>query len=320
MANIAIPRDAYLRAGHHALASQTSRHELALVALPYRTEDIAGRRRLAEQAEVEHERASGAVPATIPPRSLRLPLLVVEGEWEEAERLTLAGSAETQGHSAYRTRALGYLATLARLRGDAERARWAVREELPASGATEPGTIWPFEFTTASQRVAAALALDTGDLPTAKEWLDAHDRWLAWSGSLLGLSEGHTLWAQYHRQAGDTERTHEHAERAHAHASEPRQPLALLAARRLLGELDTEAGRFDNAEKHLDASLALADACAAPYERALTLLAIAELRAATSETDAARMLVDTVVAICGPLGARPTLARAERLAVRLKRA
>jgi hypothetical protein len=65
------------------------------------------------------------------------------------------------------------------------------------------------------------------------------------------------------------------------------------------------------------ASLALADACAAPYERALTLLAMAELRAATGEIAATRTLLDAVQAICEPLGAKPALARAETLAVRL---
>ena len=37
-----------------------------------------------------------------------------------------------------------------------------------------------------------------------------------------------------------------------AHATEPRQPLALLAAHRLLGELDTDAGRYADAATHLD--------------------------------------------------------------------
>ena len=68
-----------------------------------------------------------------------------------------------------------------------------------------------------------------------------------------------------------------------AHAAAPRQPLALLAAHRLLGELDTAAGGTPRRAAHLDAALALADACAAPYERALTLLALAELRAAEGQ-------------------------------------
>jgi tetratricopeptide (TPR) repeat protein len=108
-----------------------------------------------------------------------------------------------------------------------------------------------------------------------------------------------------------------HAERALAHATEPRQPLALLAAHRLLGELDTDAGRYDDAARHLGASLDLADACQAPYERALTLLAMAELKAATGEPETATTLLGEVRAIYEPLGAKPALARAEALTARI---
>ena len=104
------------------------------------------------------------------------------------------------------------------------------------------------------------------------------------------------------------------------HATEPRQPLALLAAHRLLGELDTDAGRFDGARGHLAASLALADACAAPYERALTLLALAECHAATESRADASSLLAEVYAICTPLGAKPTLVRADALTARLSAA
>jgi tetratricopeptide (TPR) repeat protein len=174
-----------------------------------------------------------------------------------------------------------------------------------------------FEITIACQRLAIALCLDANDLATAKQWLVAHDRWLAWSGVVLGQSEGQALWAHCHRQVGDVEQAREHAERALAHATEPRQPLALIAAHRLVGELDTDAGRYEDAETHLDASLALADACAAPYERALALLAMAALRAATDTADVARTLLDQVRAICEPLGAKLALARAATLAATL---
>src|SRR5205823_4890665 len=86
---------------------------------------------------------------------------------------------------------------------------------------------------------------------------------------------------------------------------------------RLLGELDTDAHRFDCAQIHFDASLALADACAAPYERALILLALAHLRAATNQRADAISSLDEVRAICEPLGAKPALARADALAARL---
>ncbi len=167
------------------------------------------------------------------------------------------------------------------------------------------------------QHLAALLALDAGDLPTARAWLDAHDHWLAWAGAVLGQVEGQLGWAAYHRAAGDASAAQRHAEAALAHATEPRQPLVLLAARRMLGELATEAGHPTEAAAHLDAALVLAEACAAPYERALTLLALAELRAATGERDELARLLGEARAILEPLEARPTLARADALAARL---
>ncbi|MDQ3549854.1 MAG: response regulator transcription factor [Chloroflexota bacterium] len=100
-------------------------------------------------------------------------------------------------------------------------------------------------------------------------------------------------------------------------AGDPAQPVALLAAHRFVGQLDIEAGGYADAEQHLQEALALADACAAPFERALTLLALAELQAATGAIDEARALVDQARDICIPLGAKPTLVRAEALAARL---
>jgi ATP/maltotriose-dependent transcriptional regulator MalT len=309
--------DAFLSAGNHFLAAWTLLRELAVVALPYHAEDIARQRGLAQRAEGEWVRASGAVPPSIPPRFVRLPLLVLEGEWEEAEQLAGTASAEGRGHVAFRATALGHLAVLARLRGDAERARWAVREVLPAGSATVPGTVAFWDVATALQREAATLALDAGDPGTAQAWLTAHDRWLTWSGAVLGQSEGQALWAQYWRATGETAQARACAGQALTHASAPRQPLALLAAHRLYGELDTQAGRYDAAADHFDASLTLADACHAPYERALTLLALAGLRAAMDAGDAALRLLDAVDVICEPLGARPMLARADALRLSL---
>jgi DNA-binding CsgD family transcriptional regulator len=152
-----------------------------------------------------------------------------------------------------------------------------------------------------------------GDLTTARAWLEAHDRWLAWSGAVLGRSEGQVLWGQYYRAMGDPERAVRHAREAQAQATQPRQPLALLAAHRLLGELDTTAGRFTDAAAHLTTALAWAERCAAPYERALTLLAMAALHAATNQDTDARTILNEVRAICVPLDARPAIARADAL-------
>jgi len=81
--------------------------------------------------------------------------------------------------------------------------------------------------------------------------------------------------------------------------------------------LDTEASEFTDAEEHLRQSLALADACAAPVERALTLLELAALHAAEGRTDDAHRLLAEVRALCEPLEAKPTLARVDALEQRL---
>jgi ATP/maltotriose-dependent transcriptional regulator MalT len=97
----------------------------------------------------------------------------------------------------------------------------------------------------------------------------------------------------------------------------PDQPLVWLALHRLLGEIETAAGAYGAAEGHLAAALELSVACEAPFERALTLLTLAELRAATGNASEAAAMLEEVRLICVPLGAAPALAQAEALAARL---
>jgi DNA-binding CsgD family transcriptional regulator len=205
---------------------------------------------------------------------------------------------------------------LDREQGEVQRARVLIADVFPAGPDTTPGRS-NYLGSMLVQRLAIALALDAGDLAAARRWLAAHDTWLTWAGAVLGQSEGQALWARYHRQAGDLVQAHEHAERALAHATAPRQPLALLTAHRLLGELATAAGQHAEAQTHLSEALALADACAAPYERALTLLALAELHAASGAREQATVAVAEARTLLLPLEARPALARADALAARL---
>lgn len=282
---------------------------LTVVGLTYFASDGTTLERIAEQGVRAWERARDAEKQVQPAAMGRLPLLFVTGRWDE---IAAMGPALDTSNSSFEALIVNVLAPFARMRGDAAVAERYVREILPQGPATEPGGAL-FFVAQQMQRLAAALALDTGDLEMARRWLDAHDRWLDWSGAALNRAEGALLWARYHRQTGDPAGAYLHAERALVHASDPRQPLVLLAAHRTLGELDTDGGLYEEADAHLRAALSLAEACAAPYERALTLLALATLRAATGDTDAARTLSMEARAICVSLGARPTLAHVENL-------
>jgi DNA-binding CsgD family transcriptional regulator len=297
--------------GNYTIGS-TIAMELLTVWLPYYADQPDELTQLANESEDAYRRLVSASYD----RLAHLPLLALAGRWAEAREGAETALQRAWGQRAFRGVAVVVLSNLNRAQGEMD-AAWAhIRAMLPSGPQTPAGVLMWF-IGPPLLRVATSLALDAGDLPTAKGWLEAHDRWLTWSGAVLGQSEGQGLWAHYHRQSGNKAEAYEHARRAFAHATEPRQPLALLAAHRLLGELATDAGRFDDAARHLDESLAVADACAAPYERALTLLAMAELSLAMGKSTEAATLLDEMRAICTPLGAQPALACADALAVRL---
>ncbi|HET7034567.1 MAG TPA: LuxR C-terminal-related transcriptional regulator, partial [Thermomicrobiaceae bacterium] len=316
-----VARQTFQRAGsayrtieHHAMVEGTAQAELQFVQLPYYPLELESRRRLiAAAVAARQQQGATGVDVSTPWAPMSLPLLVIEGGWAEARAVATSAFGERDW---YRIVIGAWLAVLARDQGDITLAKQLVTELAPDGPRTEPGNtlIWGM---LRLQRLAAQLALDAQDLPGAHAWLEAHDRWLAWSGAVLGRAEGALAWAEYHHAGGDLARARRQAEEALAHASDPLQPLALLTIHRFLGQLDTEARQFDAAEEQFQRSLHLADACAAPFERALTLLALAELRTARGQTGEARALLDEVRTICTPLEARPTLARAEALAARL---
>jgi transcriptional regulator with XRE-family HTH domain/tetratricopeptide (TPR) repeat protein len=300
--------------GQHGMVVFCVTNYLSLLTWPYRTTQLAERERLAVEVTAAWSRGQAAISAGLSPRFGEAVSLFLTGQWVEVRRLidTIDPGLARLG----RERLTSVLGPILCNQGEYDSAWALVREVVPDGPATEPGGS-AFDTASQFQRLAAELSLDEGDLEDARAWLDAHDRWLHWSGAVRGRAEGQLLWARYHLAAGDPAAARARAEESLAHAGEPRQPLALLAAQRVLGQLDTGAGRHADAERRLSESLALADACAAPFERALTLLALAELRASTGQDDAARSLLAEVRCICEPLGAAPTLARVEALAAQL---
>jgi DNA-binding CsgD family transcriptional regulator len=289
-----------------------TRFELLMVVLPYQADRPTERTRLAAEAATAWEEVRRTTISVPYPSQADLLVAIVDGRWAEARQLAEGGLLGMSGHV---QGALAALGLLDRLQGNPAAAWGRVDTLLPAGPATAPGECF-FIHGITMLALAAELALDAAD-PAASTWIAAHQRWLDWSGAVLWRSDQHRLLARHARQTGDLAAAREQAKTALAIASAPRQPLALLAARHVLGELDVADGQYARAQEHLDAALALADACAAPYERALTLLAVAELRAAEGRRDAAGTALAEACALLEPLVARLALARAAALAAHL---
>ncbi len=294
-------------AGHYYVVNGLWDRLLCEVVLQYQADQLAEREQITRHFEAAVERAREYLGDTLPPRTPRLPLLAIEGPWDEVPELGRGAITGIVIGGSY------FAAGVAVAQGDRAAMQSLMDMWLHTGVDTPPGSV-RYRPATYMQRFAAAQALNEGDLPTARRWLETYDRWLAWNGTALGRSEGEALWAMYHRAAGDPTAAERHARHSLILASDPRQPLALLVAHRVLGELATDAALFDRAQTHLAAALALADACRAHYERALILLDLASLRLATRDTTAAALLGEAR-AICTRLDAMPALARIDALAV-----
>lgn len=295
---------------HHALVAFARLNELADVLLPYDAAHPTVRRQLAGEAEAALDRTGGALRPGVSPRLAWLGCLVCDGRWAEADRIL--DDLPAPGNAFLRREITAARATLARHRGKPDGAWAEIRALLPAGPRTEPGDLIHQEGLFL-HRLAADLCLDAGELVDARAWLDAHDRWLAWNGGVLGRAAGQLAWARFNLVSGDVAGTRVAATRALELATAPDQLLVQLAAHRLLGEIAAATKSYKAAEDHLAAALSLATACDVPFERALTLLALAELRLATERTGEAEQLLKDVRGACEPLGAKPTLARVDAL-------
>jgi DNA-binding CsgD family transcriptional regulator len=240
---------------------------------------------------------------------------VLDGRWQEADRI-LQDLADP-GNAFLRREITAADASLAYHRGDVPRVRAAILGLLADGPATEPGDLFHQEGLFL-QRLAANLCLDGKDFAGARAWLEAHDRWLAWSSSVLGSADGKVIWARYHWLCGNATTARPMAEAALTLATMPDQPLVCLAAHRLLGEMETATENYADAEKHLTVAHELGVRCAAPYEQALTLLDFVELRLASGSVDEVVSFVEEARTICEPLGAVPTLNRINILQARLR--
>jgi ATP/maltotriose-dependent transcriptional regulator MalT len=293
------------------MAGSTAFTELITTILEYETDNLTERERIAVEGEQAWTRARGA-QGIWSPGLIRLPLLVLEGEWSTA-RQQLRETLQLPLIMSRKFHLSSLLAQIARRQGDTAVAWKLVAEVLRDGPATAPGNAH-FVAGLKMLNIAASLSIDAGELNPARGWLETADRWLDWSGSVLGRADHLMLWATLERAAGDLAQSRVTAARAFETGSRPRQPLALVRVHRLLGELATESGEWGEAGEHLDTSLQLAVACKAPYEQALTISALARLRQAERRRDEAIQLLEAVRAICTRLSAKPALERIDALA------
>jgi DNA-binding CsgD family transcriptional regulator/tetratricopeptide (TPR) repeat protein len=300
-------REMYNRIDHHAVIGFSLLTELQDVVLPYCADRIEERQRMAAAAEAALSRAGGAFPSDRYALRARLMLHYFAGRWDEA--IAIAEVTPEPANYVLRRAVTHALAPIWFHQGDDERLRDHIHALLPQGPSAEPGGIVYLDGLLL-QRLAAELAIYQGDMAAAAAWLAANDRWLSWNGSVLGQAENRITWASYYRAMGDLRRALGCAETAVERATNPRQPLALIAALRMRGQLNLEAGIIDAAADDLTAALSLADACAAPFERALTLLVVAELHQATNNAPQATADLEEVRLICTPLRARRALAQA----------
>jgi DNA-binding CsgD family transcriptional regulator len=287
--------------------------EYVFVQIPYETDQIDQRRRLARLVQTLWNHETSMEPDSSLEDVVWAIDSVLTGDWTKA----VAGLDHHMEHSVHSITPIHtWRLMVAMYCGDREMVWSEIRHVMPHGPATEFGDHRYF-ILDPLVRLAVEQALSEGDLEVGRAWLETFDRLLNWSGAVLGKAEGVLLWARYHHVAGDVIQARQHAEQALAHASNPRQPLTLISVHRFLGRLDTDAMHFVEAEKHFEASLILACACQTPFERALTLIELADLRLAQRRIDEAASLLDEVQSICEPLEAKPTLARTDALRQRL---
>jgi DNA-binding CsgD family transcriptional regulator/tetratricopeptide (TPR) repeat protein len=304
-------RTIYRTLDHHGIIALAYLSELRYVTLVYETDQPDRRRFVADEAVAAISQAGGAMPPGFLPNVVRMPCYLLDGAWDEAERV----SAELQesGNEFFCRSLSEAVAAISVYRGDYATAWNEIATFLPDGPDQKFGSRL-FQETLFLQRLAAELAIEEGNLEVARSWLSAHDCWLKMSNAVRGLAEGKLAWALFHRASGDIDLAIAAAHEALSLASGPRQPLTMLRANRLIGELEAARGQFFDADLALACALDLSIICDTPYERALTLIALSGLRCWQGRDIESTEFARQAAEICTPLRAEPALRRIARIA------
>ncbi|QBD76974.1 hypothetical protein EPA93_13555 [Ktedonosporobacter rubrisoli] len=305
----------YKALGFSINEGQNAQHELVWLTLPYLADRVERRVELAALARRRLHQPNGFF-AGEHGISADLALWYSEGRWKEAYQLAEFLLSYTSAAVFGKGIVTGIFGLLTFLQGDYQRTWSLVHMVLPQGHASKPGQHHFFEVQ-AMQRLTIQLLNRENQPERARLWLEAYDRWLGWAGSVAGRAEGQLLWANYYQLHQERDRAYDCAQKSLQLASEVRQPLNQLAAQRFLAMLLREEQNLSPAHQHLEQAWGLAQACAMPYERALTLIERAELELAELQIEQAKTDLQEAEVICSELGALPALARCQDLAARL---
>ena len=229
---------------------------------------------------------------------------ILLGEWQEARRRATA----CLSISVLRSGSILILADLDRLQGNVDAARSRIRAAIPYGPDIEP-SVWLAHNTMEMMRVAAELALERGDLPRAKEWVEAYGRWSDWTGRLQSIATHLLLQSELALAWDDVGTAMSKAMEALEFSSDPRQPLHIMNANRLLGIIAIDHGHLPEAHDHLTAALEIAVGAEAPNEQARIKLEMARLELARGNASESQLLIDEARATAEALGALPLLER-----------
>jgi DNA-binding NarL/FixJ family response regulator len=274
--------------------------------LAYRLDHPTERRELAAEAEKALAESGQSILPGPSAQMTKFALLWLEGHWSDLQsEATRARSIIFRENQKHIDIALGHIA---RARGEFD-AAWAhIFQALPDGVATEHLDA-ELHVALETQNLAAMTALDQNEPGNAERWISTMDEWLQWSGAVRGQSELELLRSRLHEQSGNSNLAMRFANHAVHLARSPRQPLAIVRSLRHLGELHLSAGRIDRALECLNESVTLADACAVPYEQALTRMSLADALFRSGNRQRATSLIRAVERTARELEAEPMLAR-----------
>ena len=307
-------RELYASLDHHAVMAFSMLSELRESVIPYATRDVPYRRKLGWEASEALSRAAGSFPEGLSSERALLAVYFLDGRWNDAR--AIADDIPNHGTALLRREVVLTMGAIARAQGRFDDAWSMVRAALPAQRETVPGTTL-FSESTEAMLIATDVALDQSDLATARCWLETFDTWIEWSQARLGLADSQIRWARIYHGEGNADAATGMARDAIASAQHPEQPLVLIAADRLLGEIAAADGRSTDARTHLESSLAIATACQLPYEEALTRISLATTLIDTGEFELALPHYKLALPVVDQLELAPLRQRMARIATRL---